>query len=161
MGACPCGSKKSYNECCKPYIEGNENAPTAEVLMRSRYSAYVKQKIDYIAKTHSPKTKKKLSIENTTKWAKESTWLGLEILSTTDGGENDTTGIIEFIARYEQEGTEYSHHEVSTFAKDEDTWYYVDGKIRGETHVRETPKIGRNSPCPCGSGKKYKKCCGK
>ncbi len=28
-----------------------------------------------------------------------------------------------------------------------------------ETYVRETPKIGRNDPCPCGSGKKYKKCC--
>jgi uncharacterized protein YecA (UPF0149 family) len=28
-----------------------------------------------------------------------------------------------------------------------------------ETYVREEPKIGRNDPCPCGSGKKYKKCC--
>jgi preprotein translocase subunit SecA len=30
-----------------------------------------------------------------------------------------------------------------------------------ETIVRDLPKVGRNDPCPCGSGKKYKKCCGK
>ena len=30
-----------------------------------------------------------------------------------------------------------------------------------ETKRREAPKIGRNDPCPCGSGRKYKKCCGK
>jgi SEC-C motif-containing protein len=161
MGACPCGNKKSYNECCKPYIEGDANAPTAEALMRSRYSAYVKQKIDYIAATHSPKTNKRFSLEKTTKWSKESKWLGLEIISTEEGMEGDRTGIVEFNARYEQDGTEYSHHEVSKFTKEEERWYYVDGKIRGETHVRETPKIGRNAPCPCGSGKKFKKCCGR
>ncbi len=33
------------------------------------------------------------------------------------------------------------------------------GKI--ETFRREAPKVGRNDPCPCGSGKKFKKCCGK
>ena len=34
-----------------------------------------------------------------------------------------------------------------------------DGTLKGGTHKKE--KIGRNDPCPCGSGKKYKQCCGK
>jgi len=161
MEKCPCGSGKKYNECCKPFLEEKVSAPTAEALMRSRYSAYVKNKIDYIAATHSEKTKDNLSIEETRKWAEESKWLGLQIVSTTKGSETDNTGIVEFIAQYEQNGTKYSHHEVSQFQKTDGKWYYKDGKLRGTTNVRSEPKIGRNDPCPCGSGKKYKKCCGK
>ena len=58
-------------------------------------------------------------------------------------------------------GDELAHHEVATFRKVEDRWYFVDGKMaKHETFVRQAPKVGRNDPCPCGSGKKYKKCCG-
>ncbi|MBN2441559.1 MAG: YchJ family protein [Spirochaetales bacterium] len=161
MDTCPCGSNKSYIECCMLFIEGKADAPTAEALMRSRYTAYVKKKINYLEITHSADTRKSLSLESTKKWAEESKWLGLEILSTSKGGENDTTGVVEFIAEYEQEGINYSHHETGQFQKIDNKWYYKEGKIHGETHVRETPKIGRNDPCTCGSGKKYKKCCGK
>ncbi len=38
---------------------------------------------------------------------------------------------------------------------------YPDDEPRQETIRRDTPKVGRNDPCPCGSGKKYKNCCGK
>jgi preprotein translocase subunit SecA len=39
----------------------------------------------------------------------------------------------------------------------------IEGRRPGERLgpvVREAPKVGRNEPCPCGSGKKFKKCCG-
>jgi SEC-C motif-containing protein len=38
---CPCGSdNKKYTDCCGRYLDGGEAAPTAEALMRSRYTAY-------------------------------------------------------------------------------------------------------------------------
>ena len=53
------------------------------------------------------------------------------------------------------------HHELAEFRKSGDTWYFFDGKMVGPGQfTRETPKVGRNDPCPCGSGRKFKKCCG-
>lgn len=160
MELCPCGSKKSYADCCQPYISGVLPAPTAEALMRSRYSAYVKQEIEYIESTHGQDGREDVDVEETRKWAAESEWKGLKIVSSQKGGENDTTGIVEFIASYVQKGTKYDHHEVSQFEKVDGRWYFKDGQVKDTTVVRTEAKVGRNDPCPCGSGKKYKKCCG-
>ncbi len=46
------------------------------------------------------------------------------------------------------------------FTEEEREQYYKEQK-RANTFVRESPKVGRNDPCPCGSGKKYKFCCGR
>ena len=81
------------------------------------------------------------------------------ILKTEKGQETDTEGTVEFIANYILEGKEQRHHELSEFRKDKDFWYFVDGKTIQSTVRRTEPKIGRNDPCPCGSGKKFKKCC--
>ena len=80
---------------------------------------------------------------------------------TEDGGEKDTTGVVEFVANYEVEGNAVRHHEISDFRRVEGEWFFRDGKEIPVTVWRDTPKVGRNDPCPCGSGKKYKKCHGR
>lgn len=160
MELCPCGSRKEYKDCCKIYLDGKADAPTAEAMMRSRYTAYAKHKVDYIEKTHSIKERDHLSIEETRKWAEESKWLSLEILGIEKGSTEDNTGTVDFVAKYEQSGQLHEHREKSTFEKVDDKWYFKEGKIFNSTIVNARPKVQRNAPCPCGSGKKYKHCCG-
>lgn len=161
MKSCYCGNAQPYSKCCEPYVTGKKAAPTAEALMRSRYSAYVVQNIDYIEATHSLEERDNLSVEETRKWAEESSWLGLDILSVDKGLESDDEGRVEFIARFSQEGMVYEHHELSRFHKVDGKWYYLEGKVSNHSRAEGSAKsVGRNDPCPCGSGKKFKKCCG-
>lgn len=161
MSNCPCGIEQSYEECCGVYHKGTENAPTAEMLMRARYSAFAKQEVKYISSTHIPGTED-FDEKEASEWAKNSEWKKLEIVSTSKGQEEDDKGMVEFKAFYsDKEGNDYVHHELSTFKKQDGKWYYVDGQIVGTGPLRRaTPKVGRNEPCSCGSGKKFKKCCG-
>jgi SEC-C motif-containing protein len=129
--------------------------------MRSRYAAYALGEIDYILNTHDPETAKDVDRGNTELWSKNSRWLSLEILSTDKGQPGDTEGTVEFVARYKLKGVTVSHRERATFRKNAGRWVFVDGQeITAPTVRREGPAVGRNDPCPCGSGKKYKKCCG-
>jgi len=161
MELCPCGSKKQYENCCLPIINGKEIAKTAEQLMRSRYSAYAKNEIDHIHKSYHPDKQKGFDRKANKGMATKYIWTGLEIKDTVDGGVDDTTGVVEYIAYFKYKNTTQFMHEWSNFQKIDDHWYYVDGEsIQIEQVVRSTDKIGRNDPCSCGSGKKYKKCCG-
>jgi SEC-C motif-containing protein len=161
MKPCPCGSGLTYSECCEPYITGAQKAPTAEALMRSRYSAYTEGAVDYIIQTCIRQGERDIDEKATREWSEGSTWLGLKILALSKGQVDDTEGTVEFEARYEQQGRTEIHHELGRFKKQNGLWLYEDGKIIPHTVVRGSPKIGRNDPCPCGSGKKYKHCCGK
>jgi SEC-C motif-containing protein len=162
MKNCPCGSERGYRDCCGRYLDSGENAPTAEALMRSRYAAYALANIDYITATHDPTTLGEHDPEAARQWAKDSEWLGLEILSTEGGGPADSEGVVEFVARYRNDDGEHEHRERSLFKKREGTWFFASGKVLGPLTVRvEGPRVGRNDPCPCGSGKKFKKCCGR
>ena len=160
MTNCPCGSDKSFGECCEPFLNGMGNAPTAEALMRARYSAFATANIDFIERTIHSGTRSDFSREGARKWAEQSQWHGLEILNVIDGKEDDAEGRVEFIATYSQKDEQVKHHEVATFRKEAETWTFVDGRIVHKPFRHDQPKIGRNDPCPCGSGKKYKKCCG-
>ncbi len=162
MELCPCGSDYDYTECCEPYHLEKALPATCEDLMRARYSAFVKKKIDFIANTHTPETTD-FNIDEAREWSVSSNWKLLEIVDTDKGEENDTEGSVEFKAYYSDKNDQhYEHHEFSTFVKVDGKWLYKEGRIIGtETYRRETPKVGRNEPCPCGSGKKFKKCCGK
>lgn len=170
---CPCGSSKKFENCCEPFLKGAALPETAEQLMRSRYAAYTLVDIDYIKKTLAPESRSDFDPKTTKDWAQQAKWKGLKIMATEKGGANDTKGMVEFTATYEQDGEGFDHHEVSQFRKaDNGQWLFVEGDAHthkeGEDHhhhtpqtvVRETPKIGRNDACPCGSGKKYKKCHG-
>ena len=160
MQPCPCQSQKTYDLCCKAYLSGEKNPETAEELMRSRYTAFTAANMAYIKNTHDPKTVSDLDLEANEKWAKESTWQGLEILATSGGQKGEETGQVDFIARYSTGGQNHAHRERATFRQIDGKWYFVGGHTpKQETFIRETPKPGRNDPCLCGSQKKYKKCC--
>ena len=161
MKKCPCGSDLAYTDCCGPYISGKAKAPTAEALMRSRYSAYVEHAVDYITNTCVRREKNDIGYRQTKNWSEQSSWLGLKIISVEKGGLADTEGTVEFEAAYVRDGLKDLHHERAKFKKENDEWLYDDGVVAPQTVVRSSPKVGRNEPCPCGSGKKYKHCCGK
>src|SRR3569832_755629 len=162
MDHCPCRSGKEYEACCGEIIGGKRAAPTAEALMRSRYSAFVKDEIDYLRESLHPDHRRDYDPVATRQWAQQSEWEKLEVVVTTGGGEDDDEGTVEFIATYRQKGSKIAHHELGNFVRQNGRWYYADGKLITPGTVRnECPKVGRNNPCPCGSGKKYKKCCGR
>jgi SEC-C motif-containing protein len=156
---CPCGTGQTFASCCQPLLRGERHAPTAEALMRARYSAYATGDIDFITATQD--SDESVDREATEAWSRESTWHSLEVLEVTGGGPGDKTGTVEFIARYSHGGEELQHHEEASFEKRAGRWTLVDGRMKGTTFRREEPKLRPNEPCPCGSGKKYKKCCGK
>jgi len=153
---CPCESGNAYPVCCQPFLRGQKDPPTAEALMRSRYTAYVRDDQDYLSRTWDTDAQGAAD-ENVSGNLVE--WRGLEILRTEAGTAIDKVGIVEFVARFSIDGKQGQLHEISRFARDQGRWVYVDGAPAGGSPVRSR-KVGRNSPCPCGSGKKYKRCCG-
>jgi SEC-C motif domain protein len=158
---CPCGRSESIENCCGSIVEGRSLPETAEALMRARYTAYATQRIEYIVTSHHPDTRGDLDRDGIAKLSKEATWLGLEVLTTERGQAGDDEGIVEFKARYQVRGQPMVHHERSLFRRHQGRWYFHSGQQPKPTSLRRsTPKTGRNDPCPCGSGKKYKKCCG-
>jgi SEC-C motif domain protein len=160
MIICPCGSNIPYSECCETIISGDQNALTAEQLMRARYSAYVFTKMDFIFESTHSDHRQGYDHAGTKEWAESAEWQGLDIISTSRGGAEDSIGEVEFIARYSDKGTNHEHHEAGQFKKKEGLWYFTDGSMVRPKPLTTT-KIGRNDPCTCGSGLKYKKCCGK
>jgi SEC-C motif-containing protein len=160
MSNCPCGSGLALDACCGPIIAGSP-ATTAEALMRSRYSAYVTRAYAHLGSSLSAEQRKDFSADDAKRWAESSEWLGLTIHGTEKGGLADTTGLVDFTARFKSEGKEHDHREVAVFNREDGRWVYS-GQANGpgKTVRHEKPKPGRNAPCPCGSGKKFKKCCG-
>lgn len=158
---CPCGSSDELDKCCGPVIDGSVEAKTAEILMRARYSAYATNQTDFVVATHDPETRDELDIKATRRWAEGNEWLGLEIFETEAGGPDDDEGEVEFEVTFSDErGRTQLHHERSEFVRREGRWFFHDGEIVVRKPVR-SEKVGRNEPCPCGSGKKYKKCHGR
>ena len=129
--------------------------------MRARYSAFATGRVEYILNTVHPDKRDGHDTESTRAWATESEWLGLEIVDTHGGQSSDDEGTVEFIARYRTgDGELVSHHEISRFQRVDGTWFFHDGEPVSQGTVRHSqPKVGRNDPCPCGSGRKSKKCC--
>ena len=158
---CPCHSGKTFAECCEPYITGKSHAPGPEALMRSRYTAYATQNMPYLLETLHPGQRRDYDEAGAKVWASESEWEGLEIVNASTDTTNSNNGVVEFRATYRRNGAQQVHHELAEFRKSGNTWYFFDGKMVGPGQfTRESPKTGRNDPCPCGSGKKFKKCCG-
>lgn len=159
---CPCGLGASLETCCGPFIDGKKLPRTAEELMRSRYTAFALHKIDYIMDTHHPDTVAQVDRKNTEQWSQQAEWLGFELLGIENGQAQDSEGMVEFVARYKIKSTTLEHRERAQFKKKGKRWLFVDGQeVAGPPVRRSEPRVGRNDPCPCGSGKKYKKCCGK
>src|SRR5690606_27110154 len=96
--------------------------------------------------------------EGARRWAEGSDWLALAVRETVADEER---GTVEFVATYRRKGGKRSHHEIGRFEGHKGRWYHTDGQMTTTGTVRhDGPRVGRNDPCICGSGKKYKKCCG-
>lgn len=130
--------------------------------MRARYTAHTVGNMAYILRTHHPASRTEIDEAATAKWAQESDWLGLQILDIDGGAAEDSNARIEFMAKYRDTASRrHTHHEVALFEKHHGQWYFRDAELPDiQQFKRETPKQGRNDPCACGSGKKFKKCCG-
>jgi SEC-C motif-containing protein len=120
---CPCGSKRPFDDCCGPIIAGERDADTAEALMRSRYSAYVLRDLDYLRDSWHPASR-----PATLDGAADAKWIGLDIRDCREGGRNDATGIVEFVARFKIGGRAHRLHEISRFARVDGRWFYIDGE---------------------------------
>lgn len=121
---CPCGTAQPYTACCARYVEGREPAPTAEALMRSRYTAYTLLKEDYLLATWHLSTRPAalgLAQEAPTKW------LGLDVKRHEQ--QDADHAIVEFVARYKVAGRAHRLHEISRFVREAGQWFYVDGDI--------------------------------
>lgn len=144
---CPCGSGIALDDCCGKWHQG-QPAPSAERLMRSRYSAYTLGLIDYLVATTLPAQQAALDRDSMRAWSLGSTWLGLEV----EGSELiDTHAFVTFTARWHDGDGEHRHRERSAFVQQAGRWYFIDPTV--------PLKAGRKDPCPCGSGQKFKKCC--
>jgi SEC-C motif-containing protein len=147
---CPCGSGSALATCCGIYLNGAA-APTPEALMRSRYTAYALRNGDYVSATWHPSSRPaRLDLKT-----EATRWLGLTLVEAPPPNP-DGTGEVEFSADFIADGCRQTLHETSRFLREDGRWYYLDGEARWER--RKPP--GRNDPCWCGSGKKFKKCCG-
>ncbi|MCG3857460.1 YchJ family protein [Psychrobacter sp. Ps2] len=164
----------SYQDCCKPYHDAFYNdevdkadgirAETAERLMRTRYSAFVLVKPEYIVKTTVPAQQALLDVAAIESWAKETDWAGLEIVEHTPKlGKRHAQ--VEFKAYFNAKDNTASleekvqaHHELSAFVKvtnkanHDARWYFLDPTI--------AMTVTQKQPCICGSGEKFKRCCG-
>ena len=172
---CPCQINPSssaisspllYKDCCQPfhdriYDSEDNKADTAERLMRTRYSAFVLVKPEYIVKTTLPTQQDFLDIEAIESWAKETDWAGLEIVTHTPKlGKRHAQ--VEFKAYFNttdgKEQKQQAHHELSAFVKTKNkatndaSWYFLDPTV--------SISVTQKQPCICGSGEKFKRCCG-
>lgn len=173
---CPCqinpsvdkvDSPLTYQACCQPYHDGlcDENvdkavgvrAETAERLMRTRYSAFVLVKPDYIVETTLPAQQSLLHVNSIGSWAKETDWAGLEIVQHTPKlGKRHAQ--VDFKAHFNTVDGIQAHHELSAFVKVADKtnndarWYFLDPTV--------AMNVTQKQPCICGSGEKFKRCCG-
>lgn len=147
---CPCPSGLPYEACCAPLHRGERHAADAEALMRSRYAAYALRQIDYLIATTVPAQQHLLNRAAIDAWSRDSEWLGLTVIQhKPKAGKRHAQ--VEFEARFLENGETRSHHELSAFVQIDRRWYFIDPTV---------PLPGMKTPCFCGSGKKFKQCCG-
>ncbi|MDO4998161.1 MAG: YchJ family protein [Neisseria sp.] len=147
---CPCQSQKPYSQCCQPLHQGAA-AASAEALMRSRYSAYCLQDIDYIVETTVPSQQSLLNRADLQAWSEQTQWCGLDIWHNAPkvGKQHAQVG---FTAYFTADGTRHEHRELSGFVQINGRWYFLDPTV---------PLPSMNAVCVCGSAKKFKHCCAK
>ncbi|MGW8194183.1 MAG: YchJ family protein [Desulforhopalus sp.] len=146
---CPCSGGLPYADCCRPVLDNHSAAISAEMLMRSRYTAFVVGNVDHVMTTWHPGSRpEKIDLPSG-----RMKWLGLEI-HEAEGGQGDATGSVDFTATFLENGQLCRLREQSCFIKQDNLWYYQ----RGTCTVERTA-VARKAPCPCGSGKRFKRCC--
>lgn len=126
---CPCRSSRARTDCCGRYIDGIDEPATALACMRSRYTAYCENAGAYLQRTWHPATRPGDFVIDG-----DARWLGLKIHRMVAGGENDTSGSVEFTARWRSRGRGHRLREISRFVREAGRWYYL-----GPSSQREAP----------------------
>jgi len=126
--ACPCGGK-DYAGCCGRFIEGGQAAPAADLLMRSRYTAYVLGREDYLKATWHATTRPAEPVAQD----RDTKWLGLEVRRHVPDAADGDRATVEFVARYKIGGRAHRLHEISRFVREDGRWFYVDGSFPEKT----------------------------
>lgn len=142
---CVCGNEISFDMCCGSILDGSRKAQTPEELMRSRFSAYVRANGKYLVQSTVLENQHEDDATIIQDFSNSVEWLRLDVICA----QSDT---VEFKAYYKDDEKIHLLHEKSNFVQEDDVWKYKDGDLYNS-------KIERNISCPCGSGKKFKKCC--
>ncbi len=155
---CPCGSGLTFGECCEPVLTQKRPAADAAQLMRSRFTAHALRDHRHLHRTYL-ETARKPYVEEKPE-GEEPVWTRLVIHSHEAGARPDLA-FVDFSAYYKDGDAERALDEKSEFQKIDGHWFYKRSSRIGPAPVKAAPKVGRNDPCPCGSGKKFKQCCGR
>ncbi|MEZ9903154.1 YchJ family protein [Vibrio breoganii] len=155
---CRCHSQKAYQDCCQPIHTNPSNALTPEQLMRARYCAHELRLVEFVVHTYHPSCNAAAEADVIAE-SVHGDWKKLEVVST-EPGKDDYEGYVTFNAYFIEDKRQYSFTEKSRFIKEDGQWFYIDGEMYDYPLPVKKREIGRNDPCVCGSGKKYKKCCG-
>lgn len=149
---CLCGSQLSYRDCCGRFHDQTLFPETPEQLMRSRYVAFCMNLVDYLIDTRHPAFREPEARQKIENAKEDHRWLALSILDAP--APTGDIGSVEFVAYVQAHSRPHVEqlHEKSEFVREGDRWYYTHGEFLPDI------KLGRNDPCWCGSGKKYKKC---
>lgn len=157
---CPCESHKTLlgKPCCEEIIAGARKAQSATELLRARYTAFATCAMAFITATTHLRVREEFDEAANRKWAESSTFTRLEILETVPDGE--FADYVTFEAHFTRNNQRDIHHERARFECLDGEWFFVSSEIlKPQTIQYDAAKPGRNQPCPCGSGRKYKKCC--
>lgn len=150
---CPCGQGQ-YANCCQPLHSRLKIANTAEQLMRSRYSAFALQQVNYILQTTALGQQTALDRDAIADWSQSNDWLKLEVIQHQPKVDK-THALVEFKAHYcdknQGEKQQHIHHEISHFVLHQQQWYFLDPTLDMQVTMKQS--------CICGSGKKFKQCC--
>jgi SEC-C motif domain protein len=156
---CPCTSGRPFGDCCQPLLQERRLAENAEMLMRSRFTAHALRDYAHLHRTDL-ETARQTYVEPAGE-VPEPVWTRL-VVHAHETGPRPDVAYVDFTAYYKGDnGGEFPLHEKSEFKRVEGAWFYTRAIRQGPPPVRKADKAGRNDPCPCGSGKKFKHCCGR
>jgi SEC-C motif-containing protein len=139
-----------FEECCLPILDGRP-APTAEALVRSRYTAFPERRLDHVEDTHAPEIRADFNRAEAERLAEECQWKSLRIHMAEESGDEAR---IEFIMEVRRQGATFTKAGQSRFRREEGRWLFVSTKPSPHLEHARAAKINRNDPCPCASGKK-------
>ena len=153
---CPCGSGKNFADCCEPVLKGQRIPATAEELMRARFTAHVTFDFRFLHESYRPTSDKPYVAEEgepTMQWTKL-------VVHAPEPSVDPDKAYVDFSAYGTEDGVEKVLHEKAEFLRVGGKWLYNrEARLGPAPYKSSAPKVGRNDPCPCGSGKKYKQCC--
>jgi SEC-C motif-containing protein len=152
---CPCGTGRTFGECCRPLLARERAAATAEELMRSRFTAHFVKDFEHVHRTYA-KTAGEPYVADPE--AGKTAWTRL-VIHSHETGANPETASVDFSAYYREGEKEQALHEKARFQRIGGAWMYTGPARTGPAPIQAQAKVGRNAPCPCGSGKKSKNCC--